>query len=145
MSRITYSLILNDACWFLNRATATVESRQNKQLTLRYVRATVLFSWVALEQMLDAAVELYAEQGTLVASSVPNRLRDKLEYVLAANGKKLNRSAFKKHRDLRNAVAHDDKAFFLSDVQGAFNFCVETVRSFWPGTVEVTWQDVTRR
>jgi hypothetical protein len=140
---ITYSLPLNDASWFLHQAEGLPEVPKSEQLTLRYLRATVVFSWVALEQMLKTAVDDYVAQGRLVRSSVPERLRDKLEHVLAVNGKTLDRSLFKQHRDLRNEITHGDRVFSLSDVQAAFNFCFDTIGAFFPSTVRVTHEDIT--
>jgi len=142
--RILYSLTLNDASWFLNQAKASLDIPENRQLKLRYLRASVLFCWVALEQMLDSAIEEYVVQGKLLSSSVPRRLRDKLDYVLAVNGRILGRSDFKKYRELRNDITHDDTVFCISDVEGAFDFCLETIRAFYPCRVEVTYEDVTR-
>jgi hypothetical protein len=109
------------------------------------LRATILFCWVVLDQMLDSAIEEYAVQGKLLPSSVPKRLRDKLEYVLDVNGRMLDLSEFKKCRELRNDIAHDETVSCISDVQGACDFCLETIRAFYPCWVEVTWEDVTRR
>jgi len=100
--QITYSLELNDACWFLNQAKGLPDIPRTQQLISRYLRATVVFSWVALEQMLGYAIDKYVSPGKLVRESVPARLRDRLEHVFAVNGKQLDRSDFKKHRDLRN-------------------------------------------
>jgi hypothetical protein len=140
---ITYSLPLNDAYWFLHQVEGLPKVPTSEQLTFRYLRATVVFSWVALEQMLNAAIDDYVAQGKLVRSSVPERLRDKLEYVLAINGKTLDRSLFKKHRDLRNEITHGDRVFTLSDVQAAFSFCFDTIAAFYPGTLRVTHEDIT--
>ncbi len=86
---ITYSLPLNDAYWFLRQVEGLPNVPTSKQLTLRYLRATAVFSWVALEQMLNAVVDDYVAQGKVARLSVPERLRDKLEYVLAINGRHL--------------------------------------------------------
>src|SRR5258706_10608223 len=120
--KIAYSLTLNDACWFLNQAKGLPEIPKTQQLTSRYLRATVISSWVALEQMLIAAVREYVAQGKLVRSSIPKRLRDKLEHVLAVQGKTLDRSDFQKYRDLRNDITHDDRMFSISDVETAHRF-----------------------
>jgi hypothetical protein len=140
---ITYSLPLNDAYWFLRQVEGLPKVPTSEQRTLRYLRATAVFSWVALEQTLNAAVDDYVAQGKLVRSSVPERLRDKLEYVLAINGKTLDRSLFKKHRDLRNEITHGDRVFTLSDVQAAFSFCFDTIGALYPGTLRVTHEDIT--
>ena len=144
MGLTIYSLALNDACWFLNQAKASLDIPRNRQTTLRYLRATVLFCWVALEQMLDSAIEEYVVQGKLLSASIPKRLRDRLEIALAVNGRMLDRSDFKQYRDLRNDVAHNDTEFCMSDVQGSFDVCLETIRAFYPCRIEVTWEDVTR-
>jgi hypothetical protein len=139
---ITYSLPLNDACWFLHQAEGLPEVPKSDELALRYLRSTVVFSWVALEQMLNATVDDYVAQGILVGSLVPERLRDKLEHVLAVNGKTLDRSLFKQHRDLRNEITHGDRVFSLSDIQATFSFCFDTIGAFYPGTLRVTHENI---
>jgi hypothetical protein len=140
---ITYSLALNDAYWFLHQAKGLPDVPKSQQLVLRYLRATVVFSWVALEQMLGSTIDDYVSRGKLVRSSVPTRLRDKLEHVLAVKGKTLDRSLFKRHRDLRNDITHDDTLFSISDVNAAYSFCFDTIVDFYPGKIRVTHEDVT--
>jgi hypothetical protein len=142
--RYAYSIALNDACWFLNQAKGLPDVPKTQQLISRYLRATVVFSWVALEQMLTAAIDEYIAKGKMVRSSIPKRLRDKLEHVLAAQGKTLDRVNFKKHRDLRNDITHDDRVFSISDVEEAHLFCIETIEAFFPATIWVTHEDLTQ-
>jgi hypothetical protein len=93
--------------------------------------------------MLSKAIDEYVAQGKLVRSSIPQRLRDKLEHVLAINGQTLNRSDFEKYRDLRNDTTHDHTVFGISDVHEAYTFCLATIGAFYPCKVGVTHEDVT--
>ncbi|MDX6382612.1 MAG: hypothetical protein QOK48_185 [Blastocatellia bacterium] len=139
----TYSLELNDACWFLNQAKGLPDIPKTKQLLSRYLRATVVFSWVALEQMLGYAIDEYVANGKLIRASVPSRLRDRIEQVFAVSGNQLDRPLFKKHRDLRNDITHSDGILSISDVQAAYDFCIDTIGAFYPRKVSVTYEDVT--
>jgi hypothetical protein len=136
--KITYSLPLNDAYWFLHQAKGLPSVPKSNQLILRYLRSSVVFSWVALEQMLDD----YVAHRKFDRSSIPARLRDKLEHVLALNGKTLDSALFKTHRDLRNEITHADRLFNIADVEAGFRFCFDTISAFCP-SLHVTHEDVT--
>ena len=55
MSRLTYCPTLDDAYFFLNQSKSLSGTPSIKPLQQRYIRACILHSWIALEEMLDSA------------------------------------------------------------------------------------------
>lgn len=72
----------------------------------RYVRVSILLSWVALEEALKAALTIWQTRGR-ITGSVPKNLYERLEFLVAALGQPaVARPDFTRLRTIRNDIAH---------------------------------------
>lgn len=139
VSVIYYCSLLDDAIFFVNHAKGLPDVPSSQPLRHRYTRASILFSWIALEEMLDYAIE---EQG-LLAAAPPKPLRSRLDFALHAIGRPaVEAEAFSTARKLRNRLTHpviNGKAAGASieDARKVFDFCSRAIKSLF--THEVRW------
>lgn len=139
MSLIYYCSLLDDAIFFVNQATGLPDVPSSQPLRDRYTRASILFSWIALEEMLDYAIE---EQG-LWATAPAKPLRSRLDFALQAIGRPpVEAEAFSAARKLRNRLTHPVingkvEVASLEDARRVFDFCSGEIKSLFRH--EVRW------
>lgn len=145
MSFVWQFTTLDDAFFFLNQLKAmTPAIPSSRPLQQRYIRACILFSWLALEEALDVVTKQKYMQAKL-AGPLPRQLGDKLEVVLHALGKPHSPDEFMTLRKVRNDLVHPnlqtDEATLLTQDQAAraFGYCSKTIQRLCPVGVEVVW------
>ena len=141
MSRLTYVTTLDDAYFFLNQSKGLPKIPSVKPLQQRLARACILHSWIALEEMLDYAIEDLRKQGKM--KEPPARpLSEKLKAVLSARGSlALDMKDFSVARKVRNILVHptpnksEDHFLTLEQASSVFNYCLTTIRAISPYNV----------
>ena len=140
VSRVYYCSILDDAHFFLNQAQGLPDVPSSRPLRDRYIRACILFSWIALEEMLDYAIQ---ERG-LSKGAPPTPLRKRLDFTLKAGGQpSVDAVSFSATRRTRNEITHPiiyGKLVVVAfrDARNAFDFCSRTIQILF-SKHEVAW------
>lgn len=155
MSVIYYCSLLDDAIFFVDQAKGLPDVPSTQALRDRYARASILFSWIALEEMLDCAIE---ERG-LSPAALPKRLRSRLDFALHAIGRPpVEPESYSTARKLRNRLTHsviNEKAARASidEARQVFDFCSRTIKDLFkhqvrwglePGSSETIFRENVR-
>jgi hypothetical protein len=126
MTVYAYSIILNDAYFYLNQVISLPAIPSAEPLRQRYVRACILFSWIALE-------ELLADDTT-----GQGKLSVRLDKALELRGaKRLDSKEFLSLRRIRNLLTHpkktnspnDDPLIGVEQARATFEYCLKMMRS----------------
>jgi hypothetical protein len=135
---VLYSLpVLDDAFFFLNQAKGMPDLPRSKMRDL-YIRTSILFSWVALEEAIASAADEMEQ--------LPRRLGDRLQAILLARGNNEFRlEEFLPLRSVRDSITHPrvgaEKAVSpaLEQAVKTFDYCSAMIGrlSPWP----VVWGD----
>lgn len=135
----TYSVILNDAYYYLNLCKGLPDIPSSEPLLQRHLRASVLFSWIAVEEILHhSAAELLSRK---VLTDIPSgKLSAMLAQVLAARGAApLDMRQFRDMRRVRNSLTHPattttgQVSLNREQVRKVFEYCVSLAKSLTPG------------
>jgi hypothetical protein len=106
-----------------------------------FARACILVSWVALEECLDHAVELWNRKGRVFVR-LPGTLKPRLSAVLAAVSRPpIDDVAFTTLRKIRNELTHprataDEPELTVETAEKTFEFCMSVVRAVFPFRVD---------
>jgi hypothetical protein len=134
----TYSVIMNDAYYFLSQSQGLPDIPSAEPLRQRYFRACVVFSWMAIEEMLDYSTTELLRQKKL--DKVPKGgLLDRLDRILAIRGaSKINAIEFKALRRIRNRITHpistaaDDELLDATQTRAGFDYCLKLLELISP-------------
>lgn len=139
-----YYTILDDAYYFLQDLKSLPQGAGWDAISARYNRfahAVVFFSWAALEFTLEDAIYTIRLRGIHALPSPPKTLKKRIEYVLRETGKPpLDGKRFDKNRHVRNKLFHGNLREIKIDfsvAEEAFNFCFDTINSYYPDSVKV--------
>ena len=141
MSLTYHFTTLNDAYALLLEAKGLPSVAIATPRVQRCVRACILLSWVALEEALDHAIELWNRKG-LALGVLPGTLRPRIAAVLAAVSKPpINDATFTTLRKVRNELTHprasvDEPELAVGQAERTFEFCTSTVRALFPFPVD---------
>ncbi|MGH2639800.1 MAG: hypothetical protein ACRDF4_11080 [Rhabdochlamydiaceae bacterium] len=120
--------ILDDANFFINHAKTLPTVPSANPLRARYIRAGVLCSWIALEEVLEFAIEEHD-----LSKAAPSKpLRNRLDFVLQSLGRKpVEPQAFMEARKLRNDITHpsDRESASLEEAMKTFDFCFSAIKN----------------
>jgi hypothetical protein len=143
MSQAVRFTTLDDAFFFLNQSKGMSEIPHSQPLRQRYIRACILFSWVALEESVNHTIDELQQRQSFQGTS-PARLSDKLEAALRANSQTcFVASDFNVLRRVRNSLTHPrakvDEAPLLTVDQATatFNYCSAMMTKFL--RLELRW------
>jgi hypothetical protein len=141
MSVIYRFTTLDDAYAFLLEAKGLPEVASARPRMQRCVRACILLSWIALEEGLDEALDLWNREGRALGP-LPGPLKPRLSAVLAALSRPpIDDSAFTTLRTMRNGLTHprasvDEPELAVQQAEKTFDFCLATLRVLFPHPVE---------
>jgi hypothetical protein len=134
----TYSVILNDAYYYLNQCKGLPDIPSSEPLRQRNLRTCVLFSWIAVEEMLHYSSAELIHQKVLTAMPV-GKLSARLTQVLGLKGAApINIEDFRAIRQVRNSLAHPTSAaatevsLTLTQTQKVFDYCLALIRILAP-------------
>ena len=128
---------LDDAYAFLLEAKGLPAVGAAKPRVQRCVRACVLLSWIGLEEGLDYAVDLWNREGRALGP-LPRPLKPRLSALSAALSRPpIDDVAFTVLRKIRNGLTHpraavDEPELAVEQAERTFDFCMATVRAFFP-------------
>jgi len=132
---------LDDAWFFLNQAKGLPNVPSTRALQQRYIHACILFSWMALEDMTDYAIENRVK-GKVSTTVRPKALRARLDLALQAIGETpVEVGAYSKARKPRNQLTHPTQAgvrgleYRLEDARYVFDFCSSLITRLFNGQV----------
>jgi hypothetical protein len=132
---------LDDAWFFLNQAKGLPNVPSARALQQRYIHACILFSWMALEDMTDYAIENRIK-GKVLSTVRQKTLRTKLDLTLQAIGETpIEVGAYPKARKPRNQLTHPTQAgvrgleYKLEDARCVFDFCSGLIARLFNGQV----------
>ncbi len=137
MSRIYHLAPLDDAYAFLLEARGLPTVATATRRAQRCVRACVLLSWVALEEGLDHAVDLWNHEGR-VFGALPAPLKPRIAAVLAALSRPpIDDAAFTTRRKVRNELTHprasiNEPELAVEQAEKTFEFCMSSLRALFP-------------
>jgi len=128
---------LDDAFAFLTEAKGLPLVARTSVRLRRLLRATVMLSWIALEDGLDDAMDDWRKAGREFIG-IPTGLKSRLCFVLSALGASpLNEPEFDRLRNIRNCLAHPkaarvDDELSLEIANQTFELCIATLRALSP-------------
>lgn len=134
----TYSVILNDAYYYLNQCKGLPDIPSSEPLRQRNLRTCVLFCWIAVEEMLHySAIELLRRK---VLTAMPvGKLSARLTQVLESKGAApINIEEFRNARQVRNSLAHPtsagatDVSLTLGQTEKVFDYCLALITLLAP-------------
>jgi hypothetical protein len=137
MTAYTYSIVLNDAYFFLNQSEGLPNIPTAEPLRQRYLRTCVLFSWIAVEGMVDYSSRYFVLQKKL-SETPKGRLLQRINAVLSSCHKPtVSDEQFKLVRKVRNALTHPtemDAAPELDceNARSVFEWCRKVVELLAP-------------
>lgn len=141
---VTYCTTLDDAYYFLNRSKGLPDVPRSVPLKQRYLRATVIFSWIALEEMLDYS-GADAVRRRILRETPRGSLLDRLKVLLSALGRApLDRDEFLSRRAVRNHAIHRASSesgalpIAADEARQVFDYCLNVIRDFYPTRVGLT-------
>jgi hypothetical protein len=141
MSLIYRFTPLDDAYALLVEAKGLPNVATATRRLQRCVRACILLSWIALEEGLDHAVELWNRKGRNLGP-LPGPLKRRLSTVLAAVSRPpIDDVEFTTLRKIRNDLTHpratvDEPELAVENAERTFEFCVATIRALFPFPVD---------
>jgi len=134
----TYSVILNDAFYYLNQSKGLPDIPSSEPLRQRNLRACVLFSWIAVEEMVHYSAGDLLRQKSLKAMP-RGRLSDMLTEVLLRRGAvPIKIEEFRAMRRVRNLLTHPattsvpEVFLSLKHACGVFDYCASLVEQIAP-------------
>ena len=141
---VIYCTTLEDAYYFLSQVKHSPSIKSVQVSWQRQLRACILFSWIALEEVLDGAVKRLRKTGTL-REPVANSLAGRLRQVLQTKGVDHQQGAdFKRLRKLRNEIVHpketdvsEETPLTVQQAEGTFHFCLGLMRAIYYVPVHV--------
>jgi len=139
LSAIYYIPLLEDADFFIHQARGLPSVTSTKPLRDRFVRACILFSWIALEEVVEHALE---KEG-LAGAAPAKPFRSRLDFALVAVGRPpVDDRLFSDTRKLRNRFTHPVgggklTTASLEDARMVFDFCAGAIRSLL--RYEIRW------
>src|SRR5579872_1224206 len=125
----TYSVILNDAYYYLNQCKGLPDIPSSEPLRQRNLRACVLFSWIAVEEMLDYSVGELVRQKLLKATP-RGKFYQRLTKVLLLRGAvPIEIEEFRAMRRIRNLLSHPtttapEVSLNVQDAREVFDYCL---------------------
>jgi hypothetical protein len=141
MSLIYRFTTLDDAYSLLLEAKGLPKIAGTSSRAQRSVRASILLSWIAVEEGLDHAIALWKKEGKL-SGPLPKALKPRLSTVLAELSRPpIDEVHFTKLRKIRNGLTHpramvDEPELAVELAEITFEFCAASVRSLFPYRVE---------
>ena len=134
----TYSVILNDAYYYLNQCKGLPDIPSSEPLRQRNLRTCVLFSWIAVEEMLHySATDLIRQK--VLAAMPAGKLSARLTQVLELKGAApITIEEFRNTRQVRNSLAHPTSAaatevsLTLGQTQKVFDSCLALIKLLAP-------------
>ena len=141
MSALYSFTTLDDAFFFLNQVKGLPDIRTSRQMREAFVRASVVLSWVAVEEGVEHAIHILELKGQLCIDP-PKQFRDRLRFVLLATGNTWNGSKFKEARELRNRVVHPtgpkgEPDLTVKEAELVFGYCHNTLNLLFQHKVEL--------
>ena len=141
MSRLTYCSTLDDAYFFLNQSKYLSGTPSIRPLQQRYIRACILHSWIALEEMLDHAIQDLEKLGKMNGSP-PGPLSQKLQAALKArDASAFSPAEFAARRKVRNLLVHpvsnqsEEHLLTVDEASRIFQYCLDHIRAVYPHSV----------
>lgn len=134
-----YIPLLDDADCFLNQARGLPEVASAKPNIDRFLRASILLSWVALEE----ALEYVLEEKALGGAAPAKPFRSRLDFALSALGRPpVPGDLFTFSRKLRNQLTHPISkskitAPSVDDATKVFRLCAGLIRNL--SKYEIIW------
>jgi hypothetical protein len=138
MSTITHFTTMEDAYYYFFQAKGTSETPHGASFKQRHLRTAALLGWVAV----DDAVASFTLQWKLLWSRSCRgpALLPRLLYICGhLGGPAPDPAVFKRHRDLRNGIAHPggiaDTPITVEQVDELLAYCKRTIRIMYPRLV----------
>ena len=143
MARVTRFTAFEDAFYFFNQAKGLPTVSTSEPMMERYVRVSILLSWIAFEEAVKGSTQMLLQRGKITAP-VPKRPYDRLAFLLSALSKPVPaQSDFMKMRKIRNDIAHANEekqyafSYMADDALSTFKFCLDAATSIWPYDITV--------
>lgn len=141
MARTVRFTTLEDAFYFLNQVRGLPPVPSTLSLRGRFVRAGIILSWVALEEVVNSVVE---ERGYDSLKDFPNppKLMAVIQYAARKNKQTIKITDLLKARELRNQVTHfrsdavQNAALTESNCRFVFDCCLAAARAVSPFRLE---------
>ena len=142
--RTTYCTTLDDANYFLNQSKGLSNIPSSVPLRERYLRACILFSWIALEEMLGYAAEDLLKRDLIVKVPIGG-LWDRIKVILLARGLSApDQQKFFVIRKIRNLLTHNASnnevegySLTTQQAQEVLDYCTKIIRESYPYNVKV--------
>ena len=134
---VTYRFTtLDDAYAFLLEASGLPVIPTATPRVQRNVRSCILLSWVALEEGLECAIELWKNERRF--GPLPRQLKPRLSAVLEELSRPpFDDEEFRALRQIRNKLTHpratkNEPELTVEVAEKTFEFCIAAIRSFFP-------------
>jgi hypothetical protein len=134
MTQFVRFITLEDALALLNELHGLPNIPASAFRRHRLIRASIILSWVAVEEVLSGCVDLYS-LAAYTDFPESGKLLQQIEYAAKANGKVINIQELARSRRLRNDMTHarDDEALGDSLTEGncqfVFDTCLAAIRA----------------
>jgi hypothetical protein len=134
--------VFEDAFFFCNQAKGLPDVLSTVPLKERYSRASIILSWVALEEALSTSETVLRKRG-VINGDVPKKLREKATYLAKiTEHQPVDASEFLSLRRLRNELAHPhtgSKEHIPTPEEAltSFKFCLETASRAFPDNIKI--------
>jgi hypothetical protein len=138
VSALTHFTTIEDAYYYFFQANGASDTLDGTAVKQRHLRTAALLGWVAV----DDAIAAFAEGRNLVWPRNCKRpaLLPRLQFIC----KELNcatpdEAEFKRHRDVRNSIAHPsgiaDASLSVEQVDELLGYCKAAIRDMFPSLV----------
>jgi hypothetical protein len=138
-----YCTTLDDAYFFLNQSIGLPDIPSTVPLRQRYLRACILFSWIALEETLNYVVEELVSKRRLLCEP-RGGLLDRLNAVRDARRvAPIDQREFLDARNTRNLLTHatsgevENRLLTIEQARRVFEYCLKVIRETYPYEVGI--------